>query len=533
LNLRPASTGISHAMAPSWLPDRRWLQRALIVAVALAAYAPALHGYFLSDDFSISLLLDTEKRSIDWSNTLADFYTVFRGDPTHSYYRPMITLSVAIDYTLWGLNPAGFHLTNLALHIANALLLYGIANALLPSPDGRTALTTALLFVLYPLNPEAIYWIAARSDTLMACFALLSLLLSLHAVASRRARFSALSLLAFLLALATKETAVVLPVAIVLVHAIHATSPLAPGRFDARQEGRRLIPYLLVLGGYFFLRRAITGYFVGRYGASGLDLLQFTAIPLGLVKFLAYQIHPAGGPLTAPGGSALFWPWQARTIGVVAGMAAAMIVLLCVLGRPDRRSWLSLVLTLLFAAPVLTIFSTVSTPYQWARLRYLPSAPFCFLLASLPHRAAPGLRRGLKGTILVTFAALLAVNSLPWILAGRISRTIVQEIERAANRPGIQQIFVAGDPQGYLTAELFGRESWALRLAAAPPFASIPPGVAVIDLASEDGRQLLQAARQGTSPFVILRYDPVSRSLNEVGPNDPVLRRPPDRPAPL
>jgi hypothetical protein len=71
---------------------------------------------------------------------------------------------------------------------------------------------------------------------------------------------------------------------------------------------------------------------------------------------------------------------------------------------------------------------------------------------------------------------------------------------------------------------LFGGKSWALSLAAAPPFARIPHNVSVVNMATEQGRRLLQAARSQLLPFlVILRYDPARRSVEEVAPDDPSL----------
>jgi hypothetical protein len=126
--------------------------------------------------------------------------------------------------------------------------------------------------------------------------------------------------------------------------------------------------------------------------------------------------------------------------------------------------------------------------------------------------------------IFFAYSALLVVNTLPWIYAGQITQAVVRQIELAANRPGIRTVFVDGDPQGYLTAELFGRDSWALAVAAGVPYASIPNGVTIVNLASDGGRQALAAARRAAAPFVILRYDPSRRSLKEVAGADPSPR---------
>ena len=504
--------------------DNRWLHRALIVAIAVIAYAPSLLGYFISDDFHLVLILDSERRAVDWPNVLSDFYTVWRHDPTHSYYRPMITLSGAIDFTIWGPNPFGFHLTNLALHAANGLLVYGLANAALASHGGLPGLTAALLFVLYPLQPDRIYRIIGRGDTLATLFALSALLLFFHATRSGRGVTRTCSLLAFALALATKETTVTVPFAVALGLAAGAAARPSGTRRELRREIAWLLPYALLLGAYFLFRKAITGHVAGQYGASGLDVLTFAAFPIGLLKFLAYQMHPVGWPLTDPGGNVLFASWQTRGIAGLGWTTSVTIAALILMGRRERRAWMWLAMMLVLAAPLLSLHAAARSPYEYAKLHYLPSAPFCIALVLFLEGSRPRFRRWLGGVIFFAYSALLVVNSLPWIYAGQITQAVVRQIERAANRPGIRTVFVDGDPQGYLTAELFGRDSWALAVAAGAPYASIPNGVTIVNLASDGGRQALEAARRAAAPFVILRYDPSRRSLEEVAGSDPSPR---------
>jgi hypothetical protein len=68
-------------MAATMFRDNRRLHRALIVAIAVIADAPSLLGYFISDDFHLVLMLDSERRAVDWPNLLSDFYPVWRPIP--------------------------------------------------------------------------------------------------------------------------------------------------------------------------------------------------------------------------------------------------------------------------------------------------------------------------------------------------------------------------------------------------------------------------------------------------------------------
>src|SRR5574337_326015 len=266
----------------------------LIMATSLLAYAPSLFGYFLSDDFNVVTLLNRDRTAVDWPNVLSDFYTVYRGDLTYSYYRPMITLSGGIDLRLWGINAAGPHLTNMILNALNSGLVYGIA-VMPPISSRGIGLTAGLLFALHPLHPEAVYWLVGRTELIMACFTLLAILLYLI-FTDRGGRLPYLgSLLAFTLALGSKETAVIVPIALTWYHMmIRRHGPAHP----ASPPAISLLPYYIVLGAYFGLRKALTGHFIGQYGPMGVNPSDPFLMPLGLGHLFLYQLFPAGSLLT-------------------------------------------------------------------------------------------------------------------------------------------------------------------------------------------------------------------------------------------
>ena len=123
---------------------------------------------------------------------------------TGAYYRPVVMLSFAADRTLWGRNPVGWHVTNVACHAAVAWLVGTLAVAL--GTTGGVALASALLFAAHPVQTEAVTYISGRTDVLCALFVLLALL------AWRRARhgpdvWAWASTLAIGLALLAKESA--------------------------------------------------------------------------------------------------------------------------------------------------------------------------------------------------------------------------------------------------------------------------------------------------------------------------------------
>src|ERR1700733_12782770 len=80
-------------------------------------------------------------------------------------YRPLTWMTYAGDFALWGMQPRGFHLTSLLLHVAVARILFGLLVRLVPG-DTFAAWLGAGLFALPPLRVEPVAWLSARADVL-------------------------------------------------------------------------------------------------------------------------------------------------------------------------------------------------------------------------------------------------------------------------------------------------------------------------------------------------------------------------------
>ena len=179
-------------------------------------------------------------------------FTTFHG----GHYQPLSWLTFAIDYTLWGMQPRGYHLTNVILHAANALLVYALAwrscrerrtaAAARSSPRragirlASAAAVAALCFAIHPLRVESVAWVTERRDVLSAFFLLLTVLAYLRMVEARPAaawrKWFALALGCFVLSLLSKAWGMTLPVVLLVLDAY----PLR--RFAAGRSGLRRHP---------------------------------------------------------------------------------------------------------------------------------------------------------------------------------------------------------------------------------------------------------------------------------------------------
>ena len=183
----------------------------LLAAAVFFAFFPVLHNGFTGYDDSDYV---TGNPHVTGGPPAANLAWAF----THSYagnWHPLTWISHALDCALYGLHPAGHHLTSLLLHVANTLLLF-VWLAWLTGARARGAFV-ALAFGLHPLHVESAAWIAERKDVLSTFFALAALL-AYTAYARRPSllRYLAVALL-FAASLASKAMWMTLPLLLLLI----------------------------------------------------------------------------------------------------------------------------------------------------------------------------------------------------------------------------------------------------------------------------------------------------------------------------
>ena len=183
----------------------------LMSTVCALAYFNSLHNPFIWDDEGL-VVKNTLIRN--WQNLPQAFTNdlYFGANSGSNFYRPLQTISYIIDYHFWGLNPFGYHLTNIILQIGVSFLVFLLVANLFTSL--AIAIGAGVLFAVSPIHTEAVTYISGRAEMLMGFFIILALLLFMRSQ-KKAGRYSGLfyilSLLSFVLSLLTKEVAIVFP----------------------------------------------------------------------------------------------------------------------------------------------------------------------------------------------------------------------------------------------------------------------------------------------------------------------------------
>jgi hypothetical protein len=206
------------------------------------------------------------------------------------FYRPVANLTFALDYWLWGLNPFGYHLTNVLLHGLAAVLVVGTVRSLTAS--ARIGGLTGVLFAIHPLSVDTVPAISRRQDILLAIFGLLTLWLFVAALQreekSRRLRMGAA--VAYALALLSKETAIVLGPLVFFWALFQQPSLRRPWSYW--RAIRNVLPLAVVAVAYLAVRFAVLGG-IGGYSRSP-PLSTMLLIPVEYALALVYPAHTFG-----------------------------------------------------------------------------------------------------------------------------------------------------------------------------------------------------------------------------------------------
>jgi protein O-mannosyl-transferase len=402
----------------------RWLVPLACALVTLAVFWPVLDNQFVDWDDDINFVNNPEFRGLGWANLRFMLTTTMMG-----HWIPTTWITFGADYLLWGMNPRGYHLTNLLLHAAAGVAVYFVALRLLRATmaGGEQALrlgalAAALFFAIHPLRVESVAWVTERRDVLSGLWFALTVLAYLKAAdatGARRRWWLAGSVAAYALAATSKAIVMTLPAVLVLLD-VYPLGRLGTGWREwaapkVRPVWLEKIPYVVLAVGIAIMAIHIQRSFAENLVMQPLEFRVAVAL-YGLAFYVwktcvpwpispLYQIPLRLDPLAPP---------MLAAAAAVISVSAALLWL--------RRRWpagLAVWLSyLLLLAPVSGL--TQSGPQLVAaRYSYLACLGFALLAGAAVVRLAraesDGRRRGwARAGGIAAVAGLAALGALSW-----------------------------------------------------------------------------------------------------------------------
>jgi len=381
-------------------PRRRWWPLAVIACAAILVYSNSLSGPFIFDDRGTIIDNPTIERLSSREVLAAPHETPTAG-------RPVVNVSFALNYASAGRDVTGYHAVNIAIHLLCGLLVYGLARR--AQPSANAALAIGLIWTVHPLNTEAVDYVTQRTESLMALFYLLTLYCAVRAFQQPRirSRWEAASIAACVLGMASKESMVTAPLALVLYDRIFLFGSLR----EAIRERARLYSGLaltwLVLGGLMWTAPRNLSAGLSAHDADSWTYLMNQAVMI--TRYLWLSVWPRdlvlyyGWPL----------PLAPHDILPQALLLAALLGLtIYALWRHPRAGFLCAWFFLALAPT--SSFMPIATEAGAERRMYLPLIPLIALAVIALRRAVQSPRLRMAALTVVTLS----------LCAGTLARNI-------------------------------------------------------------------------------------------------------------
>jgi protein O-mannosyl-transferase len=423
---RPEARTVRKPVAKGF-PSREDLLLAAVLLVTLLVYLRSLSNGFVYDDRPLILenASIADPRFIWRSLFQAEYW--FRDPanqgPNFARYRPLMAVWMALNYSLFGFNPIGWHAAGAGLHLLGVWLVFKIATRL--TGRWQPGLYAALVFGLLPTHAEAVSWSAANSDLLASLLALAAFYCYTRLPRDqRRARLPAPML--FGAAILSHEMVAAFPALIGLYVFLFdpAGDEAAPATIAGRALTRRLrralasmAPFLGVLALYFIARRNALGFWLSNPGtpanhATAAQVLM--TIPWALASYLFGMALPRSAFfhhyvlfVTTPLSPHFYVP-----LVMLALVSAAF--LFAIRNRPSGRLYLFCAgWTLIALGPMMDLFALPDDALVTDGYMYLASFGWCLLLScwlgewSLRRPSRRPVAQGLGFAVAAAYAAAL------------------------------------------------------------------------------------------------------------------------------
>ena len=392
----------SSVLAPKKTAISTALPGLVLVAATVAAYWNSLGVPFLLDDHATLQANPSITRLWPLSTVL------FPPGEMYTAGRPLLNLSFALNHAISGTSVGGYHVTNLAIHVAAALVFFGIVRRTLALPrfcpafNGSAsffAFAAAALWALHPLQTVSVTYLSQRAESLMGLFYLLTLYCFIRGTERGAVRWMSAAVVTCALGLATKEVMVTAPL-VVFLYDWQCVAGTARGAWQQRWRTHAALGATWLLLGGLMIGANLSQRAIGLgHNLSRFDYLQLEC--RAIVHYLQITVWPH--PLIFDHGPDLPKPTLVEVI--TQGGLIVSLIGLSLFGLWRGRMWGFLgCIFFLLLAPTSSVIPIAGQPIAENRM-YLP-------LASVLLIAAGGLQRVLAERSRAPFGGVLILSGL-------------------------------------------------------------------------------------------------------------------------
>lgn len=335
----------------------------LLIAAGALVYSNSLTGEFIWDD-EVLVVRNAFIKNWKFAGQIFTQPMGVGGGFKYPYYRPLLLLSYAVDYSFWKLNPTGYHASNLVYHILAALCIYCLVTQL--SRNRWLAFLAGLVFTVHPVQTEAVAYISGRNESLALIFIILSALFYIKSINLKKVHLSVTASLFFVLALLSKEASVILPALLIMYHF----------SFKKKVIIKFFFPICIIAAAFFMLRFVI----LGNQAGNAWIITAHQRIPgifaalVNYIKILLVPVH-----LHIEYGDKLFSPTDPV---VLFGLVLAVLLLVAAFRSRKADGLVTFSILWFFTAllPVSNLYPVFG--YMAERYLYIPFLGFALLVAA-------------------------------------------------------------------------------------------------------------------------------------------------------
>jgi len=346
---------------------------AVIVVIIITVYSPLFNATFLHWDDDVMVTENYVIKNPTTENIKEIFSRPFLGS-----YNPLVVLTFAAEEKVFGLNASAFHITNLAIHILNSLLVFWLV--VLLCRNKVISLFTALLFSVHPMHVEAVAWVTALKETLFVLFYLSSVVAYIYFVKSdsnksgkEKIILYLVSIVLFIFSVLSKPVAVTLPAVLILIDYFMS------GKFEKKSLLNK-IPFIIISIGFSYLTFvtfAKNNALVLQYNLFQSVLIFFYSLVFYLYK-LVFPVYLAPiYPFPSLSGSWMPWAYMLSPIIII-----ALLYLVFKAAKRNKDVVFAAAFFLITILPVSNFIPVKNVSLFFDRFTYLPYIGLFYLICS-------------------------------------------------------------------------------------------------------------------------------------------------------